>query len=86
MQIKKVTQSVLISISVGDLMEAGIDPEDIIETRVVDGKIIIQNVDDMDNFVCSGDCKSCQFSEIDCDGDCESCPCNDECDDLEVER
>lgn len=69
MQNKKVTQSILISVSVDDLLEAGIDMTKIIETCVCGGQIIIRNAE-TNNYIC--------------DGDCENCPCYELCDNSEA--
>ncbi len=45
----------------------------------------IENLDDMSDVVCDGDCENCPISEIDCDGDCQNCPCYKGCDESEVE-
>lgn len=77
-------EHVLFSIPVEMLLEAGIGEESVIQMRAGKGKIIINTVNDTDNFVCDSDCKHCPMSEIDCNGDCENCPCLNERDESEV--
>lgn len=84
MQTKKITQSILISVPIGDLLEAGIDTTKIIETCVSGGGIIIRNAEP-NGYICDGNCEDCPVGETDCDGDCENCPCNEFCDDSEVD-
>ena len=42
--------------------------------------------EDLEEFVCSGDCDSCPVAETDCDGECFSCPCYANCEDSEYFR
>lgn len=86
MQNTKMTNGgyVLFSIPVDMLSEAGIGEESVIQMSAGNGKIIIDTVQNKDNFVCDNDCKNCPMSEMDCDGDCADCPCCDSCDESEV--
>lgn len=61
------------------LDEIGLDPMDVIQMSVVDGKLIIEKAVDGD-FECDGECDECPFSDIECNNDCEGCPCVSECD------
>ena len=47
------------------------------------GDLIIHVVtdDELEEFVCNGDCGSCPLADSDCDGECLSCPCYANCDD-----
>ena len=65
----------MIPIPLDDIVESGIDFGGVIQSSVIDGKIVIENVDETEDFVCDGDCESCPFFEPDCDEDCEDCPC-----------
>lgn len=86
MQNKKVNKAeyALISIPIEVLEEANVFEGDILQFSAVDGKVIIENLDDLCDFICDGDCESCPLGEIDCDGDCENCPRADDCDESEV--
>ena len=67
----------------------GISSDTILETRITDdGVLIIRPVtdDDLDEFICSGDCNSCPVAHTDCDGDCFCCPCYACCDDSDYEQ
>jgi hypothetical protein len=37
--------------------------------------------EDLEEFVCDGDCESCPVADSDCDGECLSCPCYANCED-----
>ena len=65
----------MIPVPLDNIMESGIDLDGVIQTYAEDGRIIIENVDEAEDFVCDGDCESCPFLEPDCDEDCEDCPC-----------
>jgi len=71
----------MIPISLDDIIESGIDFGGVIQISSTDGRIIIENVDETEDFVCNegdtcdGDCENCPFFEPDCDEDCEDCPC-----------
>ena len=85
MQDKKM-KTVLLSVPLEVLAEAGIMTEGVLEMYADGNRLVVQNADDLDDFVCDGDCEGCPMSEIDCTGDCESCPCFEDCDDAEVCR
>ncbi len=78
------TEMVMLAVPVETLLEAGIFEGDPLQMYVEGRRLIIENLDDIDDFVCGGDCADCPISEIDCDSNCENCPCLDECDDAEV--
>lgn len=64
----------------------GIDSGTVLQTRVTDdGTLIVRTLsgEDLEEFICDGDCESCPVAEADCDGDCFSCPCYACCDDSE---
>ncbi|MCQ4022415.1 MULTISPECIES: hypothetical protein [unclassified Ruminococcus] len=84
MQNKEISDFVLLPVPLDDLIASGIDLDGVIQTSAGDGRIIIENVADMADFICDGDCESCPMSEIDCDGDCGNCPCFADCDEAEV--
>lgn len=71
----------MIPVPLDDVVESGIDFGDVIQTSAADGRIIIENVNEAENFICDednpcdGDCENCSFFEQDCDEDCEDCPC-----------
>lgn len=78
------TEMVMLAVPADMLLEAGIFEGDPIQMYVDGRKLVIENVDDIGDFVCGGDCSDCPISEIDCNNDCLNCPCWDECDDSEV--
>ena len=77
---------VLLSVPAEMLLEAGILEGNPMQMYVEGRRLIIENLDDTDDFVCDGNCMDCPFSEIDCDRECESCPCRNECDDSEADK
>lgn len=78
------TEMVMIAVPAETLLEAGIFEGEPMQMYVEGHRLIIENLDDIDDFVCGGDCTDCPISEIDCDSSCENYPCWDECDDAEV--
>ncbi|HCA28080.1 MAG TPA: hypothetical protein DEP23_00120 [Ruminococcaceae bacterium] len=74
---------IMIPIPMDDVVESGIDFSGVIQTSAADGRIIIENVNEADDFFCDGDnpcdgdCENCPFFNPDCDEDedCEGCPC-----------
>ena len=61
----------------------GIDSGTILETSVTDdGALIVRKVidEDLEEFVCDGNCDGCPVANTDCDGECFSCPCYACCD------
>ena len=48
---------VLFSIPVEMLVEAGIGEESIVQMSAGNGKIIINTVKDIEDFICDGDCR-----------------------------
>ena len=77
-------ETVMIPVPAKLLLEAGIYEDDPMQMYADGRKIIIQNIDDIKNFVCDNDCENCPIAETDCDGDCEGCPCNNNCDESEA--
>ena len=77
-------ETVMIPVPAKLLLEAGIYEDDPMQMYADGRKIIIQNIDDIKNFVCDNDCENCPIADTDCDGDCEGCPCNNNCDESEV--
>lgn len=80
------TEMVMVAVPAEMMLEAGIFEGNPMQMYVEGRRLVIENLDDIDDFVCGGDCSDCPISEIDCNGDCESCPCWDECDDAEVDE
>lgn len=60
--------NVFITVPIETLVEAGIDPTDVIEIYAEDDKVIIQKVkpEVTENFVCDTDCVNCPFQIVDC--------------------
>lgn len=77
-------EMVMLAVPAEMLSEAGISEGDPIQMYADGRKLVIENLDDTDDFVCGGDCSDCPISDIDCDNDCLNCPCWDECDEAEV--
>lgn len=81
MQSKTVKNDMILFPIPKDLLdEIGLDPMEVVQMSVADGKLIIEKAEDTDDFVCDGDCDSCPFGDTDCDEDCENCPCAEVCD------
>ena len=57
---------VLLAVPLDVLEEAEIDLTGVIQFTVVDGKIVIENVDDPSDFPCAGMCESCVLREGHC--------------------
>lgn len=85
MQDKKM-KTVLLSVPLEVLAEAGIMTDGVLEMYADGNRIIVQNADVPGDFICDGDCEGCPMSEIDCTGDCKSCPCFEDCEDAEVSQ
>jgi hypothetical protein len=69
-----------------DFDALGININTVIQTYITeDGALVIRPVkeEDMEEFICDGDCSECPVSRTDCDGDCFSCPCYANCEDSE---
>ena len=80
MQGKKIEQEyVLLSVPAEALEESGIKEGSLLQITTEKGKIHIETVNDLSDFVCDGDCENCPINETDCDGDCDNCPCNNIC-------
>ena len=80
----KYKETVMIPVPAKLLLEAGIYEDDPMQMYADGHKIVIQNIDDIKNFVCDNDCENCPIADTDCDGDCEGCPCNNNCDESEA--
>lgn len=78
------TEMVLLAVPAEMLLEAGVFEGDPMQMYVEGRRLVIENLDDTDDYVCDGNCNDCPWGEIDCDGNCESCPCSNDCDDAEV--
>jgi len=78
------TEMVLLSVPADMLLEAGIFEGDPMQMYVEGSRLIIENLDDTDDFVCDRSCNDCPWGETDCDGECESCPCRNDCDNSEA--
>jgi bifunctional DNA-binding transcriptional regulator/antitoxin component of YhaV-PrlF toxin-antitoxin module len=62
MQNKKVEENVLLSVPLEMLEEAGIEEESIVQITAREGKVIINKVDNLDNFVCDNKCCDCPLN------------------------
>lgn len=78
------TAYVLMAIPTDLLEESGIGFGGIIQFTAEEGKIVMEQVTDVSDTVCDGDCEHCPIADTDCDGDCEDCPCNENCEESEV--
>jgi len=66
----------------------GIDSGTILETSITDdGTLTVRKVtgEDLEEFICNGDCDGCPVADTDCDGECFSCPCYACCDDSDYD-
>ena len=62
----------------------GITADTVLQTGFNEnGDLVIHAVtgEELEEFVCNGNCRSCPLADIDCDGECLSCPCYANCDD-----
>ena len=85
MQDKKMkTEIVLLAVPAEMLLEAGIFEGDPMQMYVDGKKRVIENLDDVGDIVCEGDCEDCPVDQTDCDGECDSCPCREHCEYSEV--
>ncbi len=86
MQDKKMkTEIVMLAVPAELLLEAGIFEGDPMQMYAEDGRLVIENLDDLGEVICDGNCENCPINEIDCDGNCAACPCCGGCDESEVE-
>lgn len=84
MQGKKIrNETVFIPVPEELLREAGINVNAPLHLYADGHKIVIENINDSEDFVCDGDCENCPIADMDCDGDCEDCPCSDNCEESE---
>lgn len=73
---------ILFSIPKELLDEIELDPMDVVQMSVADGRLIIEKAD-AEDYVCDGDCENCPFGNTDCNRDCGNCPGKNECDDFD---
>lgn len=86
MQNKKIKQEfVLLAVPAELILAAGIFGNGLVQMYAEGNKLVIENQEDLSDFVCDGNCKSCPMSEMDCDGECSACPCRGGCEDAEVD-
>ena len=85
MQDKKMkTEIVLLAVPAEMLLEAGSFEGDPMQMYGDGKKLVIENLDDVGDIVCEGDCEDCPVDQTDCDGECDSCPCREHCEYSEV--
>ena len=77
------TEIIMFPVPAELLLEAGIFVGDPMQMYADGHKLVIENIDDLQDIVCDGDCESCPIADTDCDGDCDTCPCNETCDESE---
>ncbi len=77
---------VMIPVPLEALEDSGIDIGDLVQFTVSDGRITMEAVVDLEDFVCGGDCESCPVNMTECDDDCGHCPCQNICEDCEVKN
>jgi len=73
-------------IAAEDYEALGITEDSVIQTYLTDdGALVVRpiNGEDLEDFICGGDCESCPIAGTDCDGDCFGCPCFAHCDEVE---
>ena len=74
----------LLPIPAEDYDALGLTDNTILETHITDdGALVIRKVtgEDLEEFICDGNCEACPVADTDCDGECLSCPCYACCDD-----
>lgn len=76
---------IMLSIPYEVMEDAEISAGNIIQIASDRGKIVIERVNEPDDFICSGDCEACPFADTDleCSGECDDCPCRYRCDEKE---
>ncbi len=85
MQNKKMNQEyVLLAVPANLLIQAGIFEGDSIAMHTEGNKLIVENYDEDEEYICNGDCENCPMEDMDCDGECDDCPCSEHCDESEV--
>ena len=84
MQDQKITTYLLLAVPTDVMDEADICEGSLLQFPASDGKIIIEPVMEITDFVCDGDCEDCPMRELDCIGDCEDCPCRNYCEESEA--
>lgn len=80
MQGKEMMECVLLSVPLELIGEAGLDAGGVLQMSAADGRLIIENAEDAEGYLCDGDCEHCPLGEADCDGNCGACPCAGYCD------
>ncbi len=75
---------VLLSVPAELMAQAEITETKALQMYTNGKKLIIENTNDTENFVCDGDCGNCPIDCEDCDFDCENCPCSEICDESEA--
>lgn len=75
---------VLLSVPAELMAQAEISDAKTLQMYVNGNKLIIENVDDIANYICDGDCGNCPIDCEECDFDCENCPCSEICDESEA--
>lgn len=73
------TEMVMVAVPAEMLLEAGIFEGDPMQMYVDGRKLVIENLDDIEDFVCGGDCVECPFCDVACNGECSICPCRSQC-------
>ena len=73
------TEMILLSVPADMLLEAGIHKGDPMQMYVEGRRLIIENLDDINDFICDNDCQRCPINKMDCDGVCPKCPCSNYC-------
>ena len=67
------------------IYQDGIYQDEIIQFYVSNGKLIIEPIDETEDYQCNGKCEGCPIGALDCNGDCASCACKEYCEVSEVE-
>lgn len=67
MQKENIAEFVLLSVPLELITEAKLDTNGILQMSTEEGRIIIENPEDVGDFICDGDCEYCPCSET-CDG------------------
>ncbi len=86
MQDKKMkAEIVLLAVPAEMLLETGIFEGDPMQMYVDGKRLVIENLDDPGEIVCTSDCDSCPLEDMDCDGECNDCPCREICNESEAD-
>lgn len=73
------TEAAMMSIPADMLIEAGIYAGDAVQMYADGKKLVIENINAPEDFICGGDCVECPFCDVACDGECCICPCRFQC-------